>query len=269
MNCQIKFSIIIPNYNWGSFLDGCINSILHQEYLNYEIIIIDGKSTDNSHKIINHHKNINADKIIWIQNEDAWISNAFNIWVSRSQWDYILYLGSDDYLYKWILENVSNYIRQINDYWIISPNDINIFCDSINYFSRKNLFEKRVFPTYTITRANLIKYSNLMWLQTVFFNKDRIKSNKLDESNKYSMDYEIYFRMLNDWQVFVSMPKISTIIYHWSNISSMFSYNSYVEANRIAIKNIKYSFEWRYIIKRFLIVHILIYINRIAWLLKK
>ena len=50
-------SVIIPNYNHASFLDERIQSVLNQTYQNFEVIILDDKSTDNSLKIINKYKN--------------------------------------------------------------------------------------------------------------------------------------------------------------------------------------------------------------------
>jgi glycosyltransferase involved in cell wall biosynthesis len=53
---MISFSIIIPNYNHGKFLHQRINSILCQTYQNFELIILDDASTDNSLEIIENFK---------------------------------------------------------------------------------------------------------------------------------------------------------------------------------------------------------------------
>ena len=49
-------SVIVPNYNHAPFLDERINSILNQSYDNYELIIMDDMSTDNSVDVINKYK---------------------------------------------------------------------------------------------------------------------------------------------------------------------------------------------------------------------
>ena len=49
-------SVIIPNYNHAPFLEERINSILNQRYDNYELIILDDMSTDNSVEVINKYK---------------------------------------------------------------------------------------------------------------------------------------------------------------------------------------------------------------------
>jgi len=62
LNKQPLVSVIMPVYNAGDFLRPAINSILKQTYKNFELIIIDDTSTDNSWKIISNFKNQNPKK---------------------------------------------------------------------------------------------------------------------------------------------------------------------------------------------------------------
>ncbi len=265
---EYNFSIIIPNYNWWKFIEWCLKSILNQSYKNYEIIIIDWKSTDNSHYIIERYTKLN-DKLIWLKQEDKWISNWFNIWLEKSNWDFILYLWSDDYIYDNILWKINEYINHIINYNLLNINEINIFCDSINYWSNKNIFEKRVFPTKKINNFNLIKYWTLVWLQNIFFNSNWIKSNKLDENNKYSMDYEVYFRMIKDNQKFINIPEVSSINYQWDNISCKFWFESWKEAIKVWLKYSKNISEKYFLLRRLILMYVFRYLIKIKWLLKK
>ena len=52
-----RFSVIIPNYNSEKWIKKCLDSVLNQTYKNYEVIIVDDISTDNSLKIIEKYKN--------------------------------------------------------------------------------------------------------------------------------------------------------------------------------------------------------------------
>lgn len=96
---QIKLSIIIANYNYGEFLPKCIDSVLAQSYNDFEIVISDDCSTDNSAEIITRY----ASKHPRIKT----IFNKLNLNVSRNrhqailaaQGEYITTLDSDDYYY--------------------------------------------------------------------------------------------------------------------------------------------------------------------------
>lgn len=92
MNSNIKYSIIVPNYNKEVYIEECINSILNQTYKNYEIIMIDDGSTDNSVEVINKF-NINLLKTNRLQ-----AGGARNLGLKHATGDYIIFLDSDDYL---------------------------------------------------------------------------------------------------------------------------------------------------------------------------
>lgn len=95
---MVKFSVIIPNYNSSKWIKKCIQSVLEQTYKNYEIIIVDDVSTDNSVEII---KSFNNDNIKLIELKDkAYNGGTRNIGVSNATGDYIIFIDCDDWLYN-------------------------------------------------------------------------------------------------------------------------------------------------------------------------
>lgn len=104
----MKFSIIIPVYNVEKYLKRCIDSVLNQTYNNYEIIIINDGSTDNSSKILESYKN---PKIKIINQENNGVSYSRNVGVSNSTGDYILFLDSDDFYETKLLETLNEEIQ--------------------------------------------------------------------------------------------------------------------------------------------------------------
>ena len=64
------FSIIVPNLNHGEYLANCLKSIIKQNYKNFEIIILDGGSTDDSLKIIKQFVKINKCVSYWHSKKD-------------------------------------------------------------------------------------------------------------------------------------------------------------------------------------------------------
>ena len=59
-------SIIMPSYNTGKFIGEAINSVIDQTYINWELIIVDDCSSDNTDKIV---KNIKDSRIVYLKNE--------------------------------------------------------------------------------------------------------------------------------------------------------------------------------------------------------
>ncbi len=98
---MVKFSIIIPNYNSENTIRKCLDSILSQTFKDYEVIIVDDMSTDNSVEIVKEYVDLYYDKINLIQlNKKAYNGGARNIGVSKASGEYILFLDCDDWIYS-------------------------------------------------------------------------------------------------------------------------------------------------------------------------
>lgn len=93
---MIKYSIVMPVYNSGKNLNQSIDSVINQIYSNWELIIIDDGSTDDSAEIINNYVNKdNRIKLYLQKNQGPGI--ARNNGIKKCQGDYIAFLDSDDY----------------------------------------------------------------------------------------------------------------------------------------------------------------------------
>lgn len=92
-------SILINNYNYGRFLKECINSVLNQTYQDFEIIIVDDGSTDNSHQILDCYSTIDK-RIKVIKKDNGGQLSAFNAGFLASKGEIIFFLDSDDIYYE-------------------------------------------------------------------------------------------------------------------------------------------------------------------------
>jgi glycosyltransferase involved in cell wall biosynthesis len=97
MSSKPLISVIVAVYNGSKTLQRCIDSVSDQTYPNKELIIIDGGSTDGTVDIIRSNQNKIA---YWISEPDNGIYNAWNKALDHTSGDWILFLGSDDYLWK-------------------------------------------------------------------------------------------------------------------------------------------------------------------------
>lgn len=105
------FSILIPVYNVEKYLLECLNSVLQQDYHNYEIIIIDDGSTDKSIEIIKNTCKAN-NKIKYYMQENQGLILTRRSLLKHAQGDYILFLDSDDYLEKNTLSYLNSKIEK-------------------------------------------------------------------------------------------------------------------------------------------------------------
>lgn len=88
-------SVIIPSYNYGHLIKRCIDSILSQTYENFEIIIVDNYSSDNTEQVIS---SIKDNRINFIQiNNNGCIAKSRNVGIKYSRGKYIAFCDADDW----------------------------------------------------------------------------------------------------------------------------------------------------------------------------
>ena len=103
------FSIIIPIYNVEKYLNLCLDSVLAQEFADYEIILVDDGSTDNSPAICDEYAE-KYSQIKVIHKTNGGLSDARNFGIKEAQGDYLMFLDSDDF---WNGRNVLSELHNI------------------------------------------------------------------------------------------------------------------------------------------------------------
>ena len=104
-----KISVIIPTYNTEQYIKECIDSILNQTYQNFEIIIINDGSTDNTLEVLNSIKDERI-RVITIENSGQGV--ARNLALKEATGDYIAFIDSDDFIEPVTFEVALNRILQ-------------------------------------------------------------------------------------------------------------------------------------------------------------
>ena len=107
---MVKVSVIVPIYNCGKYLDRCINTILNQTYEQFELILINDGSKDNSLDILKKYKRID-NRIIIINNSNKGVSKTRNIGIDIAKGKYISFIDADDFIDKDMLENMVKLIE--------------------------------------------------------------------------------------------------------------------------------------------------------------
>ncbi|MBP5722770.1 MAG: glycosyltransferase family 2 protein [Bacteroidales bacterium] len=108
----MKFSIIIPTYNRAAFLPKAISSVLAQSFSDWELIIVDDGSTDNTKDVVAQYSD---SRITYIFQQNAERSAARNNGITHSVGEYVLFLDSDDYYLSNFLADLNLEIRKNNN----------------------------------------------------------------------------------------------------------------------------------------------------------
>ena len=176
--CRPLISIIIATYNSGKFLEKCLQSIFEQSYQNFEIIIIDNKSTDKTLSIIKKYEKFID---IWISESDNGIFHAMNKGIKISKGKIISILNSDDYFYPNALKTIVKYFN--------SNSNIDFIFGTV----KKN----KVFSGF---KPNKIRWKfNIYPSHSVgFFIKKKIhdKIGLYNLKYKHSNDYDFFYRLI-------------------------------------------------------------------------
>jgi len=175
-------SIVTPSFNQGMFLEQTILNIINQNYKNYEYVIIDGGSADNSIEII---KKYDPFITYWVSEPDAGQSNAINKGLQLCKGDILAYICSDDLYADGAFQYVASFFSTHPDVDMIYGECL--FIDEYGKVVRR----KKAVP---FSRRKLLRH-NIIWQPTVFFRRRVLdKIGFFKASLQYAMDYEYWLR---------------------------------------------------------------------------
>ncbi|MEI6222415.1 MAG: glycosyltransferase family 2 protein [bacterium] len=211
MKNNIKFSIITPSFNQGDFIEQTIQSLLAQEYKNYEHIIIDGGSTDRTIDVLKKY----SEKVKWISEKDKGQSDAINKGFRMASGDVLAWLNSDDYYYPNTLQVVANFFADhpvsgwvTGDYCVVDSKgkQIRSFIPWYKALLRKHPSKAM------LSLANFIVQPSTFWRKEVEIGVGTINNNL-----HYTMDYEYWFRIFEHYSLSVIEEKLSAFRVHDSS----------------------------------------------------
>lgn len=159
----MKFSIIIPVYNVEKYIKRCLESLINQTYKDYEIIIVNDGSKDNSQEIIDSYKGKIENCKVYVK-ENGGLSDARNYGINFATGDYLFFLDSDDYIDMNLLEMVRKNIEDGNE-----PDVIRIPKKTVN--ENGEILEQdnvNVFMNYSGSEAYISIRKNKITLETAW-----------------------------------------------------------------------------------------------------
>lgn len=206
-----KFSIIIPNYNNGKFLEKCLNSVLNQTYKNYEIIFIDDMSEDNSLDIANRLLK-KPHKVLKVPYK-KYNGGTRNIGIMEATGDYIMCIDSDD----WLINN--KVLEELNDF--IEDEDIIRTGYSLFNGKEENMFTD--IPKHEKMMDLFIEPTCAVWTKVI---KSEILKSTLFSEGTLMEDKVHHYRIVDHSNSFVDFPQV-THIWNRTNTHSVSTKRNY------------------------------------------
>lgn len=108
---KVTFSIVIATFNAADYLQITLDSVKKQQFKNFELIIIDGNSSDNTVDIIKANSDF---PMLWISEPDTGLYDAWNKAIKRANGTWITFLGAGDILYPDALLSYNAHIEQLS-----------------------------------------------------------------------------------------------------------------------------------------------------------
>lgn len=210
---MVKFSIVIPVYNSGKYLNECLDSVINQTFKDIEIICIDDGSTDNSLSILKEYEE-KDNRIKVLSQEHRGVGAARNYGMDLAEGEYINFLDSDDKISANTLKSVNKFFEGNKDLDVVAIPIFffNEYNHELNYkFNLEEDPKNRVIDlnkNYENVQASVssafIKASSigdLKFNEELSYNEDLIFINKLLlESKKIGLvkDASYFFRRSNE-----------------------------------------------------------------------
>lgn len=191
----MRFSIIVPVYNVGEYLNKCVESILCQTYQNFELILVDDGSTDNSPQICDFYEKKDS-RIKVIHKSNGGLSSARNEGIKSSIGDYIIFIDSDDYwsndsFLRCVNENIDEDEKKSIVAWsfekVTTDNYIYKDVASIRQYRLDNDYKELIKTGKIFASAWFIAISRCLFNNNSLFFEENVKSE----------DVEWFARLLN------------------------------------------------------------------------
>lgn len=192
-----KVSICMPNYNFAQFLPEAIESVLKQSYTNYEFIIIDNCSTDNSADIIKRYAESDSRIKFSVNKYNIGLVNNLNLCLKKVQGDYIKFLFSDD-----MLASDKALKRMVS---VLDTSEEIALVATSRYLIDERTTIKKVLSEYQgkteyagteIIQDCLIEQKNKIGEPSVVMFRKRHAKREFDGRYKQAVDLEMWFHIL-------------------------------------------------------------------------
>ena len=216
---EYLISIITPTYNCAQFIGETIKSVINQTYTNWEMIIVDDASNDNTEEVV---KSIKDERIKYIRlKENSGAATARNIAMENASGKFMAFLDSDDI---WIKDKLEKQVKFMID------NNYNFTCTAYEKMNEKGDSLNKVFKPKKKADYNRILLDCPVGNSTVMYNVSNLGKFQVPNIRKRNDD-ALWLQILKKEKFIEGMPdilmkyrirnnsissnKLSLVKYHW------------------------------------------------------
>lgn len=180
MKNSILISVVMPNYNGHRFVEQAIDSVLNQTYQNFELIVVDDCSNDDSLSLIEHKaQSDNRIRVIALEH-NAGVANARNVGIKEAKGEYIALLDNDD---LWTEDKLE---RQL----ALAQKGADIVYGSYDFIDEENNSIKKPFIVPQETNFNKMLASSVISCSTSFIKTELMQAHPFNP-DFYHEDLEL------------------------------------------------------------------------------
>lgn len=205
-----KVSILMPVYNAERYIAQALESIIYQDYKDWELILINDGSTDRSDEIIREYED---ERIYYINNpQNLKLIKTLNKGIDYCDGDYIARMDADDIMVSDRLKHQVDFMDAHPDYLMCGTNAIVVDSEGNKTGEIKNLTDN------DMLQINLL-FSVPFIHPTVMVRKEVLQANRYDEAYVHIEDYELWCRIAKLGKVANTNKNLLAYRWHNANIS--------------------------------------------------
>ena len=222
----IKISVVTPSFNQARYLERTIASVLTQDYVNFEYLILDGGSSDRSEEIIKRY----SDRLtFWRSEKDNGQAAAIHDGFTRSSGDVLCWVNSDDMLLPGTLAKVGSFFEKHSDCRLLIGNSLRI--------DPEDRIIRRVYA-YPLNHKRILWWGTGFDQPASFWRRDLyFQCGGINSVYQCFFDYDLYVRMSKYSRIHVLDDFLGALRIHAETKTATIPHVQTLERERVRREN--------------------------------
>ena len=190
MSSLPRIAVVTPSYNTGKHIEAAIRSVLDQDYTDFDYIVMDGGSTDNTVDVLKSF----GDRLRWVSQKDKGQGDAIHRGFGQTTGEILTWLNSDD-------TYAPGAFRAVAEFFAANP-DVALVYGNANYTDADGSLIAPCVHVEPYNARRLFYYSDFIVQPTTFFRRSAYEAvGGIDTSLHFAMDYDLWLKIARRFKV--------------------------------------------------------------------